>query len=48
VSFGECLELVFERVDPFRLDVILESHLDQERFDPRETLCDWGHDGGHH
>ena len=42
------LELAFERVDPSSLNVILESHLDQERFDPRETLRDRGHDGGHH
>jgi hypothetical protein len=24
-----------------------ESHLDQECFDPRETLRDWLHDGRH-
>jgi hypothetical protein len=38
---------VFERIDPFGLVVMLESHFDQERFDPRETSRDWLHDRGH-
>jgi hypothetical protein len=46
--FREYFDLVFERADPSGLDVILESHLDQECFDARETLRDGLHDRGHH
>jgi hypothetical protein len=46
--FHEYLELVFERVDSFGLNVMLESHFNQERFDSRETLRDGLHDRGHH
>src|ERR1700674_2641117 len=44
-GFSECVELRLERGDPFQLDVLLVSHLDQEGFHPRETPRDWLHDG---
>jgi hypothetical protein len=34
---GECVELPLDLGGPFALDVYLESHFNQEGFDPRET-----------
>ena len=36
-----------KRGDPFELDVLLVSDLNQEGFHPRETFRDGLHDGGH-
>ena len=33
-TFAEYFELHLERVEPFPQDVLLESHLEQEGFDP--------------
>jgi hypothetical protein len=45
-SLGECVELLFERVHPLGVEVLLKSHLEQEGFDPREAPGDGLHDGG--
>ena len=36
-----------KRGDPFELDVLLVSYLNQEGFHPRQTFRDGLHDGGH-
>ena len=36
-----------KRGDPFELDVLLVSDLNQEGFHPRQTFRDGLHDGGH-
>ena len=45
--FGECLELLLKRGDPFEFDVLLVPHLNQEGFHPRKTPRDWLHDVDH-
>ena len=45
--FGKRLDPLSECVDPSRLGFLLESHLQQDGFDPRQTLRDWLHYGGH-
>jgi hypothetical protein len=37
-----------KRGDPFKLDILLVSDLNQEGFHPRQTFRDGLHDGGHH
>jgi hypothetical protein len=46
-EISECVELRLERGSPPELDVLLIPHLNQEGLDPRETLHDWLHNGGH-
>ena len=41
----EFRDLLFERCDPFQLDVLLMTHLDQEGFHSRQTPPDRLHDG---
>ena len=45
--FGKRLDPLSECVDPSRLGFLLESHLQQDGFDPRQTLRDWLRYGGH-
>ena len=46
-QFAECVKLRLERANPSELDVLLESHLNQEGLYPREPLRDGLHDSGH-
>ena len=45
--FGERVEPRLERGDSFELDIQLESYLDQEGFDLRESPGNRLHNGGH-
>jgi hypothetical protein len=46
-QFAECVELRLERANPSELDVLLESHLNQEGLYSREPLRNRLHDSGH-
>jgi hypothetical protein len=45
--FGECVDLELELGAPFKLDVLLVSHLNQQGFYSYQTPRDGFHDGGH-
>ena len=44
--FGQCVEMRLESGDSFELNVQLESYLNQEGFDPRQSPRNWLDNGG--